>query len=118
MDLPRDHHYNPIFAQSRWVGRDEKLCVMRLVYGGKVVSKRYHPAATGKQYDLYRIDGVAEEISQNLEIKFMTPLDTGAAKALDRLIAGKALDPEQQMTWARYLISMLYRNPDCVEAIK
>lgn len=118
MDLPRDHHYNPIFAQSRWVGSDEKLCVMRLVYGGKLVCKRYHPAATGKRYDLYRIDGVAEEISQNLEIKFMTPLDTGAAVALDRLITGKTLDLKQQITWARYLLSMLFRNPDSVGTIK
>ncbi|CUT14361.1 hypothetical protein BF49_5441 [Bradyrhizobium sp.] len=68
--------------------------------------------------DLYRVEGVAEESSQDLEIKFMSPLDSGAAVALDRLITCKPLDREQRLAWARYLLSMLYRHPDAVETIK
>jgi hypothetical protein len=48
----------------------------------------------------------------------MSPLDNGAALVLDRLITGKQLDTDQRLAWARYLLSMLYRHPDGVEAIK
>jgi hypothetical protein len=45
-DLPRKHHFKPVFFLSRWVGRDGRLCEMRLI-NGKVVSKRKHPQNTG-----------------------------------------------------------------------
>jgi hypothetical protein len=117
MNLPRDHHYNPRFAQSRWVGSDGMLCAMKLVYGGKLWAKRRAPAATGKQYDLYRIDGVPEANSQDLEVEFMSPLDNNAAVVLDRLITGKPLTSEHRLTWARYLLSLFYRHPEGVKAI-
>jgi len=117
MDLPRIHHYNPQFALRRWVGSDGMLCEMRQV-NGVVTPRRRHPRRTGMERDLYRVEGVAEENSQDLEIKFMSPLDNGAAVVLDRLISGKPLDPEQRLAWARYLLSMLFRNPDSVETIK
>jgi hypothetical protein len=117
MDLPRSHHYNPVFALRRWAGSDGELCEMRRV-NGAVTPRRRHPRRTGMMRDLYRVEGVAEEDSQDLEIKFMSPLDNGAAVALDRIITGKPLDPEQRISWARYLLSMLFRNPDSVEAIK
>jgi hypothetical protein len=116
MDLPRNHHYNPQFALRRWVGSDGMLCEMRLV-NGVVTPRRRHPRRTGAVRDLYRVEGVAEENSQDLEIKFMSPLDNGAAVVLDRLITGKPLDTEQRLAWARYLLSMLYRHPDGVETI-
>ncbi len=117
MDLPRKHHYNPQFALRRWVGSDGMLCEMRQV-NGVVTPRRRHPRRTGMVRDLYRVEGVAEENSQDLEIKFMSPLDNGAAVVLDRLITGKPLDTEQRLAWARYLLSMLYRHPDGVETIK
>jgi hypothetical protein len=111
MNLPRKHHYNPQFALRRWVGSDGRLCAMRRI-NGVVTPRRRQPSRTGMLRDLYRIEGVAEESSQDLEIKFMSPLDNVAAVVLDRLITGKPLDPEQRLAWARYLLSMLFRNPD------
>lgn len=93
------------------------LCEMRQV-NGVVTPRRRHPRRTGMVRDLYRVEGVAEENSQDLEIKFMSPLDNGGAVVLERLIAGMPLDTEQRLAWARYLLSMLYRHPVGVETIK
>jgi Protein of unknown function (DUF4238) len=117
MDLPRKHHYKPVFFLNRWTGRDGLVCEMRLI-NGKVLPKRKYPQNTGCIKDLYRTDGVPEEISQNLETKFMAPLDTKAARALNKISSGKPLDIEERVAWARFLLSMLYRNRECVEFIK
>jgi hypothetical protein len=117
MDLPRKHHFKPVFFLSRWVGRDLRLCEMRMI-NGKVVPKRKYPQNTGCIKDLYRTDGVPEEVSQNLETKFMAPLDTKAARALSKISSGASLDIDERVAWARFLLSMLYRNRECVEFIK
>jgi hypothetical protein len=117
MELPRKHHHQPAFFLSRWAVNEEQLCEMRLIRG-KVVPKRRFPDGTGWIRDLYRTEGVPEEISQDLELNFMSPLDNDAAVALDRILSGKALDAEHRAAWARFLLSLLYRNPECVETIK
>jgi hypothetical protein len=117
MDLPRKHHYKPVFFLSQWAGRDGQVCEMRLI-NGKVVPKRKHPRNTGCLKDLYRTNGVPEAISQDLEVKFMAPLDTKAAAAFRKLLAGASLDMDERAAWARFLLSMLYRNRECVEFIK
>jgi hypothetical protein len=117
MELPRKHHYKPVFFLSRWVGKDGRLCEMKLI-NGKLLPKRRHPNGTGYVKDLYRTDGVAEDISQDLEIKFMSPLDNGAAKARDKIALNQPLDFDERMAWSRFLLSLLYRNPQCVEFMK
>jgi hypothetical protein len=117
MDLPRKHHYKPVFFLSRWAGKDERLCEMKLV-NGKVVAKRRHPAGTGYVKDLYRTDGVAEERSQDLETNFMSPLDNGAATALDRIVSDQPLDGAARVDWARFMLSLLFRHRESVETIK
>lgn len=117
MELPRKHHYKPAFFLNRWAGKDGRLCEMRLIRG-KVVLKRPSPDGTGWIKDLYRTAGVPEEISQDLELNFMSPLDNDAAVALDRILSGKMLDTEHRAAWARFLLSLLYRNPECVETIR
>src|SRR5207248_5852625 len=68
--------------------------------------------------DLYRTAGVPEDISQNLETKFMSPLDADAARALGKIVTGTSLYIAERAAWARFLLSMLYRNRECVEFIK
>lgn len=116
-DLPRKHHFKPAFFLSQWAGRDGQVCEMRYI-NGKVVAKRKHPRNTGCLKDLYRTNGVPEANSQDLEVKFMTPLDTKAATALRKLLTGTPLELADRVAWARFLLSMLYRNRECVEFIK
>jgi hypothetical protein len=117
MDLPRRHHTNPRFYLSRWAGRDKEVCLMRVI-GGDVKSKRYHPKKTGWIWDLYRTRGVPEAESQELEVKFLGPLDGKAALALDKLVAKKPLSTEERSQWTRFLLSLLFRQREHVAMIK
>jgi hypothetical protein len=117
MQLPRKHHYKPVFFLSRWVGRDRQLCEMKLI-NGNVVAKRRYPTATGYIKDLYRTNGVREDISQDLEIKFMSPPDNDAAIALNKLATDMLLSEDERIAWARFMLSLLYRNREGVEFIK
>lgn len=117
MELPRKHHYKPVFFLSRWAGKDGQLCEMKLIKD-KVVPRRRHPTGTGYVKDLYRTDGVPEEISQVLETNFMSPLDNDAANALDKIVSDQPLDADERIAWARFMLSLLYRNREGVEFIK
>jgi hypothetical protein len=117
MNLPRNHHFKPVFFLSRWLGKDNQLCEMRFIRG-KVARRREYPQNTGCVKDLYRTDGVPLEKSQDLETKFMTPLDTKAALALNKLATHVDLNADEQSAWARFLLSLLYRNPDSVKFLK
>ncbi|SIO24604.1 Protein of unknown function [Bradyrhizobium erythrophlei] len=119
MELPRKHHYKPVFFLSRWAGKDGQLCEMKLIKDkGKIVPRRRHPAGTGYVKDLYRTDGVPEEISQILETNFMSPLDNDAANALNKIASDQPLDADERIAWARFMLSLLYRNREGVEFIK
>jgi hypothetical protein len=47
---------------------------------------------------------------KTLEIKFMSPLDNDAAKARDKIAVDQPLDADERMAWARFMLSLLYRN--------
>jgi hypothetical protein len=119
MELPRKHHYNPAFYLERFAGADGLVREIRLVRG-KVVVKSRHPSATGFQKDLYRVEGVPEEHSQHLEIHFMSPLDNGAAKALERMEANDTMDwpADERSNWVRFVVGFFFRNPANVALIK
>lgn len=117
MDLPRKHHYKPVFFLSRWTGHDGQLCEMKLI-NGKLIPRRRHPSGTGYIKDLYRTDGVPEERSQDLEVGFMSPLDKDAADALTKIASDLPLEASDRVTWAQFMLSLLYRNRECVEIIK
>jgi Protein of unknown function (DUF4238) len=117
MELPRKHHYKPVFFLSRWAGKDGQLCEMKLI-NDKVVARRRHPAGTGYIKDLYRIDRVPEEKSQDLETNFMSPLDNDAAAALDKIASDQPLDAGDRIAWARFMLSLLFRHRESVETIK
>ncbi|PDT86900.1 hypothetical protein CO669_28480 [Bradyrhizobium sp. Y36] len=113
-----DHHFNPRFYLGQWKGPDERVCELRLIRG-KMVAKRKFPQNTGALKDLYRIDGVSDDIAQNLETQCFSPLDGRAAKVLRKLVAGvPELPLEDRASWARFLLSLLYRNREGVKLIK
>jgi hypothetical protein len=119
MDSPVKHHFNPAFSLRPWAGTDEKLCQMRRI-GGKISPLRVHPTATGFEPNLYRTDGVALELEQSLEEKFMKPLDAGAALALEKIMSNDRSPwrSEPRSAWTLYIMSLLFRNPATVKLIK
>jgi hypothetical protein len=113
-----DHHFNPRFYLSEWAGDDRRVCEMRLIRG-KVVAKRKFPQNTGYLKDLYRTDGVSDDIAQNLETQFFSPLDGKAARVMREMLAGAAELPlEDRADWTRFLLSLLFRNREGVTLIK
>jgi hypothetical protein len=119
MQLPRKHHFNPAFYLGRFAGTNGLVREMRLVRGNVILKSR-HPDATGFKKDLYRTEGIPEEHSQHLEVHFMSPLDDGAAKALERMESGAVMDwpADERSNWVRFIVGFFFRNPANVALIK
>ncbi len=122
MSDPRKHHYVPVFYLKQWAKTDDhRLCEHKLIpmgYGAK--PRRTSPDGTGYQIDLYRIGGVPDAIAQDFEKRFMRLVDTDASRALDKIIAGETDNwpGELRSGWTRFIISLLFRNPEAVATIK
>ncbi len=119
MTDPRKHHYNPAFYLSQWAAADGQLCEIKKI-NGKVLAQPKHPTATGFQRDLYRTDGVPQELAQHVEKHFMSPLDNDAACALQKILSGDRTPwlGDERTAWTTFVISLLFRNPENVTIIK
>lgn len=119
MESPNKHHFNPAFSLKPWAGKNGNVCQMRKI-GGKVVPQRVHPNATGFLKDLYRIDGVGPEQAQHVEVNFFKPLDTGAERALQKILSGdrSPWDGPMRSVWTRYILSLMFRMPTAVGTVK
>ena len=114
---PRKHHYIPVFYLKQWVKSEKaQLCEYKLITGYGVKPRRTAPKGTGYQTDLYRINGVPDEVAQHFEKRFMQRVDGRASQALEALISGHAnnLDGELRSSWARFVVSLFFRNPECL----
>jgi hypothetical protein len=118
VSIPRKHHYVPAFYLKHWIGADGRLCEHKRVYG-KVAPRKTSPDGTGYQKDLYRADGLPEEDANRLESKFMHMLDTRACLAHQKLLSGDntAWDEPKRSAWSRFIMSLLFRNPEAVNTI-
>ena len=122
MSEPRKHHYVPVCYLKQWADtEDRRLCEHKLIPGGYGVKpRRTSPDGTGYEIDLYRVHGVPDEIAQNFEKRFMRLVDSDAASALDRIIAGSMDNWSSRLRsgWARFTLSLLFRNPEAAATIK
>lgn len=120
------HHYIPQFYLEPWVNRetDNKLTEFRrLKYPHeqthRLEIKRRGKMETGFVENLYRVPGATKETQQNVERIFMGAVDKHAATARDMLLAGNIpMDPEIRHGWARFLLSLIIRTPESVQAFK
>lgn len=119
MNPPIKHHFNPAFSLRPWAVNGGELCEMRRI-NGNISPRRVHPNGTGFQKNLYRTDGVPQKDEQHLETNFMYPLDTAADLALRKIMedSPSSLNTSERSAWVRYIISLVYRNPETVESIK
>jgi hypothetical protein len=120
MNEPRKHHYIPVFYLKQWAGADRRVCEYRRVMPGKIVTRRAFPTGTGYMQDLYRVDGVPDQVSQAVEREFMHMVDTQANYALQKLIRGDSepWDGKMRSARTRFLLSLRFRNPESVSTIK
>jgi hypothetical protein len=117
---PRKHHYIPVFYLKQWAGPDRRVCEYQRVRPGKVATRRKFPDGTGYKHDLYRVDGVPDPTAQAVERQFMCMVDTRANYALQKLISGDSApwDGKMRSAWTRFILSLLFRNPEAVSTIK
>lgn len=113
------HHYIPQFYLKPWQGADGKLEVFHRRSDGLIVSKRMHRKATGYAADLYKLPGVSPVDEHKMESAFMAPIDDEAVHARDLLLG--EITPAGGRTrnaWARFVLSLMLRNPEEVAAFK
>jgi hypothetical protein len=114
-----NHHYIPQFYLRPWLGDDHKLQEFRRGYQGRIQTGRYGTASTGCAEDLYTIPGVTDETKQNVEQYFMGLVDNAAVKTRDMLMNREMpKDPEIRHSWMRFLLSVLFRNPEELASFK
>lgn len=118
--MPLKHHYNPQFYLSRWAGEDGRLCQYSKPRD-VVVPNRKYPSQTGFQERLYEMAGHPPDVAQQVESRFMQPLDTLAAEALVELENNDPVmerDPRLRSAWSRFIMSMMLRGPEAMQALK
>jgi hypothetical protein len=120
MNVPRKHHYIPVFYLKQWRGTDGQLCEYRHGANDRIMTRRTFPNGTGYLKDLYRVDGLPDAIAQEVEQKFMAPVDTKANLALRKLVRNDTApwDSEMRSAWTRFILSLRFRNPEAVSIIK
>lgn len=119
MSEPDKHHYLPVFYLNRWARHDGKVTRYYRPYRD-VVAAPISPKNTGYERGLYRLDGYAPEVQNDIEKKFMAPVvDDPAARALEVLIARdqSKLTPELRQAWTRFVMSLHVRNPGNIDLI-
>lgn len=113
------HHYIPQFYLKQWEGADKKLEVFFRRGDGRIVSKRMFRKATGYAVDLYKAPGVTEDTAHLVETQFMQMVDDEAVKVRDRLlIPNIPTNPDLRVAWARFVLSLVMRNPEELESFK
>ncbi len=112
-------HYIPKFYLKPWEGKDGKIEVFRRRSDGIIANKRLHRSATGYAVDLYKLPGVSPEDEHKMESAFMAPIDDEAVHARDLLLGD--ITPAGVTTrnaWARFVLSLMLRNPEEVAQFK
>ena len=120
MSTPIKHHYNPEFYLSRWTGDDGRLCQFSKPRE-EIVPNRKYPSQTGFQQRLYEMADQPPELAQQVESRFMQPLDTLAAEALTALEMDDPImtrDARLRSGWSRFIMSMMMRSPEAIQGLK
>lgn len=117
--LPK-HHYVPVFYLREWAGEDGRLAEFSRPTGEEVKSRPTGPKGTGYVRGLYRFDGATEEAAEAFERLFFGQVDTKAKQALDIHLGRSPArwEGDSRTAWSRFLIGMLYRNPERIASLR
>lgn len=115
---PINHHYLPIFYQQGWAtdGRVVRYYRPYDVVVASPIGMKY----TGCEDYLYSLDGLPSGRSQVLETRFFSPIDSMAATALQKLLAGglNKMTNDDRVNWTRFMLSTQLRNPHGLSELK
>jgi hypothetical protein len=112
-NFSRNHHYLPVFYTKQWAGPDGRLCEFSRPYD-RVKPRMTHPTGAGYERDLYHVPGLSPANQYGVEDKFMKKVDQLACDALQILLHGDGSEftIETKSGWARFILSLLQRNPE------
>jgi len=118
MAVGQKHHYLPVFYLKQRAGPDGRLCEFSRPH--KLVKpRRTHPDGTGYERALYTFEGLSPAVADFLEQQFFLRADDRAYLALCNMNAGSIdLDIDTRSGWSRFIMTLLYRNPQAVVRIK
>jgi Protein of unknown function (DUF4238) len=120
MQTPLNHHYLPVFYLKRWAGEDGRLCRFSRPHD-EIKARRVGPKKTAYIERLYETPGLPPEHAQQVEERFMQPLDTFAADALAMLENGDDRinrDPIPRSSWSCFIMSLWMRTPEDLVALR
>ncbi|MBF0865602.1 MAG: DUF4238 domain-containing protein [Gluconobacter potus] len=119
---PVRHHYIPEFYLKNWCQRqeDNRLVEYKRPGPGQPVHSAFkYPKQVGFEKDLYTIPEFDPDLRTWIEDQFMGQVDSYAAQIQQVMIQGKStLSHEDQVHWARFMISLIHRNPEKVDFLR
>jgi hypothetical protein len=84
-----------------------------------VEARPTHPGGTGYVHGLYTFDELNGESRNFLEDVFLLRADDGANVALQRLLKlDLNLGVELRSAWSRFIMTLLYRNPEAIQRLR
>lgn len=117
------HHFVPEFLLRAWANTtaDGMIEVFRLDLP-RLPSRRWAPSATGFEHDLYALTKpeVLDVKQQATETDFLQLVDSEAARVLSALSTRgfEGLRPRDLVSWAYFIISLLFRTPEAVSWLR
>lgn len=115
----RRHHYIPEFYLKRWQLGGDRLLEFSRPHDLRVRYRWVSPKQTGYVDKLYLLDHLPPELQNGYERSFFTPVDTKAASVLEKFESGHVdLDSAERSSWGRFVMSLTFRTPETIQAIK
>ena len=114
---PIKHHYVPKFYLNAWHGPDNKLCELSKPFRHVVKPRRVSSSGTGYVDNLYTLRGLPPDLKQQIEERFLRPLDTDASDAC-AMVRGNAewvWTDRLRSGWSAFLLSLMVRMPEHIE---
>jgi hypothetical protein len=112
------HHYVPQFLLRRWTNETGRLHCFS-VRNGRLVCSERAPEYTGFEKDLYGILANALGVGEDhLEKRLFGPIDSNAARVLDKLEQHRVLTEDEHIAWTFFLSSLRIRQPDVLRFLR
>lgn len=119
---PVRHHYIPEFYLKNWCQKqvDNRLVEYQRIGPRQLVHAAFkYTKQVGFKKNLYTIPEFDPDVRTWVEAQFMGQVDSHAAQIQQVMLRGKpTLNNEDQIHWARFMISLVHRNPEKVESLR
>jgi hypothetical protein len=97
-----------------WRNSDREVLRFTKPFLNKIVAEWKSPRSSGFERSLYSSTGT----SLNLEATQFSRLDSDAAPVHKKLLAGATLDDGDRIIWAKFVKSMMFRQPENVREFR